>query len=59
MTTELFADEDYMRKFMEKIPARELPEPEHIADAVVFLAGPRSDFIHGQLVPVDSGELVV
>jgi 3-oxoacyl-[acyl-carrier protein] reductase len=30
-------------------------EPDEIADAVAFLAGPRSKFIHGQVLCVDGG----
>jgi len=30
-------------------------DPEEIADAVAFLAGPRSKFIHGQVLRVDGG----
>ena len=31
-------------------------EPDEIADAVAFLAGPRSRFINGQVLRVDGGE---
>jgi NAD(P)-dependent dehydrogenase (short-subunit alcohol dehydrogenase family) len=31
-------------------------EPEEIADAVAFLAGPRSKFVNGQVLRVDGGE---
>ena len=30
-------------------------EPDEIADAVAFLAGPRSKFINGQVLRVDGG----
>jgi len=30
-------------------------EPEEIADAVAFLAGPDSRFVHGQVLRVDGG----
>ena len=33
-------------------------EPAEIADAVAFLAGPRSKFINGQVLRVDGGETV-
>jgi len=59
MTREQLDDEEYRRWYLEKLPARRLPDPEHIADAVVFLAGPRSDFVHGHVLFVDSGETIV
>jgi NAD(P)-dependent dehydrogenase (short-subunit alcohol dehydrogenase family) len=59
MTRDLLADESYMTTFLQKLPARALPAPTDIADAAVFLAGPRSDFVHGHLLLVDSGELAV
>ena len=30
-------------------------DPDEIADAVVFLAGPQAKFIHGQVLRVDGG----
>jgi 2-deoxy-D-gluconate 3-dehydrogenase len=59
MTQRLFADAGYMERFMRRIPAGELPQPANVADAAVFLAGPRSDFLHGPMIAVDSGELAV
>ena len=59
MTRELLDDREYMAGFLQKLPARALPTPSDIADAAVFLAGPRSDFVHGHLLLVDSGELAV
>jgi NAD(P)-dependent dehydrogenase (short-subunit alcohol dehydrogenase family) len=59
MTRDLLADQGYMDTFLEKLPARALPTPTDIADAAVFLAGPRSDLVHGHLLLVDSGELAV
>jgi NAD(P)-dependent dehydrogenase (short-subunit alcohol dehydrogenase family) len=59
MTRELFQDDAYVSAFMARIPAGELPEPRDVADAVMFLAGPTSDMVHGHLLLVDSGELTV
>jgi 2-deoxy-D-gluconate 3-dehydrogenase len=58
LTHELFEDQEYIDKFMQYIPAGELPKPANVADVVVFLASPASDFVHGHLIPVDSGELI-
>jgi len=59
MTRELFDDQAYVADFLRRIPAGTLPGPTDIADAVVFLAGPRSSHVHGHLLLIDSGELVV
>jgi len=59
MTRELLEDREYMTGFLRKLPARALPAPSDVADAAVFLAGPRSDLVHGHLLLVDSGELAV
>jgi NAD(P)-dependent dehydrogenase (short-subunit alcohol dehydrogenase family) len=59
MTRELFQDEDYIRRFLARIPAGQLPRASDVADAAVFLAGPGSDSVHGHLLLVDSGELTV
>jgi 2-deoxy-D-gluconate 3-dehydrogenase len=59
MTAEQLDDPEYREWYLGKLPARALPEPKDIADAVVFLAGPRSDFIHGHMLMIDSGESIV
>ncbi len=38
-----------------KVSLDRYAEPEEIADAVAFLAGPRSKFINGQVIRVDGG----
>jgi 2-hydroxycyclohexanecarboxyl-CoA dehydrogenase len=37
------------------IPFRRLAKPEEVADAILFLASPRSDFITGQVLSVSGG----
>jgi NAD(P)-dependent dehydrogenase (short-subunit alcohol dehydrogenase family) len=38
-----------------KVSMDRYAEPEEIADAVSFLCGPESKFIHGQVLRVDGG----
>jgi 2-deoxy-D-gluconate 3-dehydrogenase len=59
MTAPQLDDKEYYESYVGRLPARGLPEPKDIADAVVFLAGPRSNFIHGHMLVVDSGETIV
>ena len=40
---------------IEKIPASRLGKPEDIANAVVFLASPNSDYITGETLHVNGG----
>jgi NAD(P)-dependent dehydrogenase (short-subunit alcohol dehydrogenase family) len=40
-------------------PAGRPGSPEEIADAIVFLAGDRSSFVHGAVLPVDGGRIAV
>ncbi len=37
------------------IPFRRIARPEEIADAILFFASPRSDFITGQVLSVSGG----
>ncbi|MCC6775853.1 MAG: SDR family oxidoreductase [Hyphomicrobiales bacterium] len=41
--------------FVRAIPFRRFAKPQEIADAVVFFAGPRSDYITGQVLSVSGG----
>jgi meso-butanediol dehydrogenase/(S,S)-butanediol dehydrogenase/diacetyl reductase len=42
---------------MDHTPLGRLPEPEDIAQAILFLAGPGARCITGVTLPVDSGYL--
>ena len=44
---------------VERIPLKRLAMPEDIANAVLFLASPESDYISGQVLPVDGGTLAI
>ncbi len=45
-----------MREALQKaIPFRRFAEPTEIADAILFFAGPRSDYITGQVLSVSGG----
>ena len=54
LTAQCFEEERY-RSLIAKYPARRLGEPEEIANAMLFLAGKMSDFVHGQTLIVDGG----
>jgi NAD(P)-dependent dehydrogenase (short-subunit alcohol dehydrogenase family) len=55
MTRELAEDPAFRDVYMHKLPPGRFGKPEEVAAAVVFLAGPGSDFIHGQQLMVDGG----
>jgi 2-hydroxycyclohexanecarboxyl-CoA dehydrogenase len=41
--------------FLRAIPLRRFAKPQEIADAILFFAGPRSDYITGQVLSVSGG----
>ena len=43
-------------ELLEKLDLKRLPEPDEIADAVVFLASPLARAITGQCLDVNCGE---
>jgi 2-deoxy-D-gluconate 3-dehydrogenase len=50
------ADPTTRERFLAKIPARRLGEPEEAAALAVYLASPASDFMTGQTVYLDGGQ---
>ncbi len=56
-TAPLRADPQRNRAILERIPAGRWGEPADLAGAVVFLASPASDYVHGAILPVDGGWL--
>ena len=45
------------RAILERIPAGRWALPQDIAGAIVFLASPAADYVHGTVLPVDGGWL--
>ena len=41
--------------YMEKIPLKSLGKPEDIANAVIYLASPLSDYMTGQTLHLNGG----
>ena len=54
-TAALRADPERSRQIGERIPAGRWGTPEDLAGAVVFLASPASDYVHGHVLVVDGG----
>ena len=46
-------DEKFKESIVSKIPAGRLGKPEDIANVVVFLASPKSDYINGETIHVN------
>ena len=57
LTAPIFSNPELLKKVMEHTPLGRLPEPEDIAQAILFLAGPGARCITGVTLPVDSGYL--
>ena len=55
-TTDMFADPAVIGRFLEQIPLKRTGEPEDIAGAIAYLAGPASAWVTGQSFAVDGGQ---
>ena len=56
VTTMLATRSEKLREaFVKAIPFRRFAKPEEIAEAILFFAGPRSDYITGQVLSVSGG----
>lgn len=55
MNREVFPDDDAARRKAAELPLRRLGSPADVAAAAVFLAGPGSSFMTGQLLGVNGG----
>lgn len=47
--------DEIKKTYIEKIPLKSLGKPEDVSAAVLFLAGPQSDYITGQTIHVNGG----
>lgn len=56
-TDALRADAHRNAEILGRIPAGRWATPEDIAGAVLYLAAPASDYVHGAILPVDGGWL--
>jgi len=57
MTEPLFADKEWTKKLLARIPMKRAGLPEDLAGAVIFLASKASDYVTGQIIYVDGGFL--
>jgi NAD(P)-dependent dehydrogenase (short-subunit alcohol dehydrogenase family) len=55
MTAGMFEDPDFKKFVYDMVPMNDLPLPEDIAQAVVFLASPAARFVTGDSLRVDGG----
>jgi len=57
MNIPLMEDEARNKLILDRVPAGRWGLPEDLVGAVIFLASPASDYVHGILLPVDGGFL--
>lgn len=57
MNIPLMEDPDRNKLILDRVPAGRWGLPEDLVGAVIFLASPASDYVHGILLPVDGGFL--
>lgn len=55
---EVWESEAGRADMLEKIPYGRIGEPEDVAKAVVWLAGPDSDYVHGHTIYLDGGMML-
>lgn len=57
MNAQAFADEKIRDRLLRDVPARRVGEPEELGPLVVYLASGASDFMTGEIVAIDGGQM--
>jgi 3-oxoacyl-[acyl-carrier protein] reductase len=55
MTRTVRSDERFAQQYLDRIPLGRWAEPDEVANAFLFLAGPSSDYVTGQVLCIDGG----
>jgi 3-oxoacyl-[acyl-carrier protein] reductase len=55
MTETVRSDERFAQQYLERIPLRRWAEPDEVANAFLFLAGPSAAYVTGQVLCIDGG----
>ncbi len=55
LTRPIYDDPVRSKEILERIPVQRWGDPEDMKGAVIFLAAPASDFVHGHILLVDGG----
>jgi 3-oxoacyl-[acyl-carrier protein] reductase len=55
MTETVRTDERFAQQYLERIPLRRWAEPDEVANAFLFLAGPSAEYVTGQVLCIDGG----
>jgi 3-oxoacyl-[acyl-carrier protein] reductase len=55
MTRTVRSDERFAQQYLDRIPLGRWAEPGEVANAFLFLAGPSSDYVTGQVLCIDGG----
>jgi NAD(P)-dependent dehydrogenase (short-subunit alcohol dehydrogenase family) len=57
MNAHAFADEKIRERLLREVPARRVGKPEELGPLVVYLASTASDFMTGEVIFIDGGQL--
>jgi NAD(P)-dependent dehydrogenase (short-subunit alcohol dehydrogenase family) len=57
MNADAFADEKIRARLLAEVPARRVGQADELGPLVVYLASPASDFVTGEVVFIDGGQL--